>query len=862
MLRRLFRSKDRLGDADPRNRREAVLALDAGRARAEADRLARMLVDDPDRAVRLAVIERIDAIDVLSRVLDDAAVGDVAARRIAALAKAQGRPLPDHPRLQSLGLAQANPQEQQARIAGIDDPEQLIALALKDRGSLRAAVLAHPALQTAAALGLLEKRSRGADKSLNRHAREALDGIRRLQHQAAAAAQRVEELVTALHRAAALSDQAAWEREQQLYQQCGAALTGYDEARAALAGFGEVLPALDELRARIAPPTPRPPPPAASALPPVADSTASTATAASAHADEETRSALQRSDESQLAAEPEDIGAASVAGSATESDETGTGTRQADAEPTAAAAAERAAAAAAERAARQAAAAARQADFDAVDALLGTGEDELAAGQVNAARQKLQEARQRLAAVEGEVPRRLARRLNRLGASLAELRDWQTYVTSPKREALCEAVQALVDRPLPPPDQAERLKALRAEWRELGPVAQRSDVALGERFNALAEQAFEPCRAYFAQQAEVRKANLAERERICDQLARYIVDTDWQRADMRAAEQILRAAREAWRHHSPVERSAAKTVEARFEGLQADLHGRLKAFWDRNGEAKQRLVTEARALLADAGDLEGRIDRIKGLQQQWKAVGPTVPRARDQALWQDFRAACDALFEARVSAKSAADAETRQLAGQCAAVLDDFEAELAALAPETASEAQARTLRERLDLLDRLPAALRQPLVARRTELLGRHQALLRARGRAAQRNRLLELRDRDIAFSLAEAAHRDGGPAPQAPERCFAPRLDRQGDAVPLDALRRLTLRAEQAAGIAAPPEDEALRLEVQVERLRGGLQGTEDETPLALAERWCGLGPKDAGVDGLRARFFEALLARQAAG
>jgi len=524
--------------------------------------------------------------------------------------------------------------------------------------------------------------------------------------------------------------------------------------------------------------------------------------------------------------------------------------------------AERAAAMAAERAARQAAAAARQAEFDAVDALLETGEGELAAGQVNAARQKLQEARQRLAAVEADTPRRLSRRLNRLGASLAELRDWQTYVTSPKREALCEAVQALVDRPLPPPDQAERLKALRAEWRELGPVAQKADVELADRFNALAEQAFEPCRAYFAQQAEVRKANLAERERICAQLARYIVDTDWQRADMKAAEQILRAAREAWRHYSPVERSAGKTVEARFEGLQADLHGRLKAFWDRNGDAKQRLVTEAQALLADAGDLEGRIDRIKGLQQQWKAVGPTVPRTRDQALWQEFRTACDNLFAARASAKTAADAETRQLAGQCAAVLDDFEAELATLTPEAASEAQARTLRERLDLLERLPAALRQPLVARRTELLGRHQALLRERSRAAQRNRLLELRDRDVAFSAAEQAHRHGGPAPEAQERCFVPRLGQQQDAVPLDALRRLTLRAEQGAGIAAPPEDEALRLEVQVERLRGGLQGTEDESPLALAERWCGLGPKDESADALRTRFFAALLARQSSG
>jgi HEAT repeat protein len=64
MLRRLFRGRDRLADADPKVRREAVLALDAAGARAQAGQLARLLADDPDRSVRLAVIERLDSVDV------------------------------------------------------------------------------------------------------------------------------------------------------------------------------------------------------------------------------------------------------------------------------------------------------------------------------------------------------------------------------------------------------------------------------------------------------------------------------------------------------------------------------------------------------------------------------------------------------------------------------------------------------------------------------------------------------------------------------------------------------------------------------------------------------------------------------
>jgi hypothetical protein len=299
-------------------------------------------------------------------------------------------------------------------------------------------------------------------------------------------------------------------------------------------------------------------------------------------------------------------------------------------------------------------------------------------------------------------------------------------------------------------------------------------------------------------------------------------------------------------------------VDARFEALQDQLHGKLKAYWDRNAEAKRLLVAEAEGLGTEAGDLEARIGRVKELQQRWKRIGPTLPRTVDQALWSSFRAACDALFTAREAARHAADAETRELAGQCAAALDAFESELATLRPEAVTEAQARTLRERLRPLDGLPPGLRQPLATRRAALLERHQALLRDQGRAARRARLAELEAHDRAFSAAETAHRDGGPAPTAPERCFGSRLGRHAEPVPLDALRRLTLRVEQAAGVAPPPEDESLRLEVQVERLRAGLGGGDDESPLQLAERWCALGPKDARVDPLRERFFAALSAR----
>lgn len=819
MLRRFFKGRDRLNDPDPRVRREAVASLDTAGARARRDDLARLLEDDPDRAVRLAALERLDAIDVLARMLDDATIGDAVARRIEALARASGAALPGHPRLATGRLAAAPEAERTAAIGAITDPEQLIGMALRDRGSLRKSVLAHPALNTGTGLALLEKRSRGADKSLNRHARERLDALKRLQHRAAEASTRAEELVQALERTAAANERTAYERALHLYRECLAAIDRHDAARAELAPFGESPAPLTALRARLVAPEPPAEPvpvPPDLEVPSAPDEAGPTATL-----------------------EPHAHAEASPAARTTKTDVWGTTTPVADAEPSTPIEVETDhAAGEAERVARQAAAeaetATRRAEQAELERLIAAAETALDAGEIGTARQRLAEARQRHDTLGAAAPRALTRRLNRVSGRLADLKDWQTFATAPKREALCEAVQALVDHPLPPPDQAERLKALRAAWRELGPVNRAREARLAERFDTLAEQAFEPCRVYFAEQAELRRRNLAERQRICAELEAYLTETDWQRADMKAAEQILRTARDAWLGCSPVDRQAGRALEQQFEALQQQLHERLKAFWERNAAAKGALIAEAEALLVDSTDIEERISRAKGLQQRWRTIGAVLPRQRDQALWSSFRAACDGLFEARNSARASQQTEIRELAGQCAAVLDDFEHTLRELAPESATEAQARTLTERLRDLDRLPPALRQPLAARRAELLDRHRSLVRQRAAAGRLVRLAELEATDA----------------QVPATA--------GATVALDTLRRLALRAEQAAGIAPPPEDEPLRLEVQVERLRAGLGGSEDEDPLTLAERWCALGPKTTDAEPLRARFFAALRAR----
>jgi len=115
------------------------------------------------------------------------------------------------------------------------------------------------------------------------------------------------------------------------------------------------------------------------------------------------------------------------------------------------------------------------------------------------------------------------------------------------------------------------------------------------------------------------------------------VPPDWKRV-----RQTLRAARDAFRELSPVDRKQERRSHKALDAVCDRIYGHLKAEYDRNIEAKKALVDEARAL-AEEPDLKRAIDRAKAIQAQWKKIGP-VPRPVDQKLWKSLRGACDAVF--------------------------------------------------------------------------------------------------------------------------------------------------------------------------------------------------------------------------
>lgn len=267
-------------------------------------------------------------------------------------------------------------------------------------------------------------------------------------------------------------------------------------------------------------------------------------------------------------------------------------------------------------------------------------EQALNQGQAKEAGKLSQHLQQSLRHLSGTQASALKRQFQELNHRLQEMRNWAGFATTPKKEALITAMHELIGLGIDPELLAEKIHALQEEWKTLSGSGHDHD--LWERFHAAAEQAYEPCKAYFAEKAQLRERFVALRQALITELDQYEKNLDWTRADYKIVQKTLDAARDTFKTYGPVERVQHQRTQDQFNALCDRIYAHLKAEYERNLAAKEALVLAA-ATLAQSEQRQGIVEKVKALQNQWKEIGIT-PRMADQKLWQQFRHHCDAIF--------------------------------------------------------------------------------------------------------------------------------------------------------------------------------------------------------------------------
>ncbi|MBK1633509.1 hypothetical protein CKO31_22730 [Thiohalocapsa halophila] len=490
------------------------------------------------------------------------------------------------------------------------------------------------------------------------------------------------------------------------------------------------------------------------------------------------------------------------------------------------------------------------------------------------------------------------RHLKDIAPQLKELQRWRRWGADTHRQALCEEIERLAaDTKHDLEPLAHRLAELQDDWRGLDRNGAPADDALWQRFRAAAETIRNRCKPFYDAQTKLQAANREQREALCRQLEAFLDQVDWARMDWKKAMRAAREMRQAWAALEPApaaapgarRRDQRRPLEGRFRKSLRRLEEALDAERERNLAERRELIAQMQRLV-DEPDLRAAMESAKALQRQWR---PTVTgRKRDEnALWQEFRAAADAVFARREAEQRARNAEQDEY-------LADREAICAALEQATAratdADALRKALREQAQQWQsteglRVPKAKIQTLSRRwqqaqdaahaklealtaaarwaQLEALGRRAAwcdetaralvdgtvqALDAAALAAAWEALPAAADTETAQALEDAAAlvlaAAGGDA-DALERLRT----HMADAV--EARRELCLRLEIAAGVDSPPELEAERMARQVQRLKARLSaGSEtaddDADPLALLLRWYAAAPAAEAPD-LHARL-----------
>ena len=323
-----------------------------------------------------------------------------------------------------------------------------------------------------------------------------------------------------------------------------------------------------------------------------------------------------------------------------------------------------------------------------------------------------------------EVQARLEAARAKLAPRVQELRDadeWQRWANLQVQEELTRDMETLT-REENLEVAGRRMRELQGRWKQVALAPRAQGEAMWRRFKAAQDEVFARTAAFMAAQNEERAANLTRKQALCERAEALADSTDW----IKTATEIQKLQAE-WKQIGAAVRGHERAIWERFRAAcdrfftrrQEDLKRR-KEDWSANLARKEGLCDKAEAL-ADSTDWETVAREIKQLQAEWKTVGP-VRKAKSEAVWQRFRAACDRFFE-RYKHRDQLDLQAK------AVPRDEIIRELEALVASASAESTTppadlvdlvHGARARWQQAPELPRAIQQDLAARYHQALSR----------------------------------------------------------------------------------------------------------------------------------------------
>ena len=475
------------------------------------------------------------------------------------------------------------------------------------------------------------------------------------------------------------------------------------------------------------------------------------------------------------------------------------------------------------------------------------------------------------------LPESMQEKITTLDAGIEKLQDYRNFATEPKKLALIDLMKVLANAAeqqtiVDIEDHADQLKKLQQDWKVLVVGGKDTQPELWEQFHALSQTAYEPVNAFFDERSNERTQNVALRKALVVELEAYAQTIDWNEANFKTIEEIIRTAKKQWTGYFPVERKSNTVVEKQFTQVLQGLQLAIDSRYETAKVLKQAVVNQAKGLVEL--DSQAAIETVKNLQAQWKLAGRTWSKV-DRPLWNEFKCLCDAVFEKKQQEKTEfIDQLNTHLveAEKLCTTLEDFVAQGGKILVEKRLEIQ--TTVEQFNALGELPKAKKDSV----------HQRFIQARDAIdtmLEQYRVSEIQNIwQAVFSLKEnlntcLASQDSDELGESLEGLkvkqeaikkwpassqnvlngaidLAQSLDVLSAEQLIDnaaAMRLLCIHLEVSLDIASPDEDKEQRMAYQMQRLQDGMANSagtasKDDVVLQANLNWLALPAVEASV------------------
>ena len=275
--------------------------------------------------------------------------------------------------------------------------------------------------------------------------------------------------------------------------------------------------------------------------------------------------------------------------------------------------------------------------------------------------QELQKQFKEIGAVDPQEVNVLWKKYNQIGEQFydalkinKELRDYDFKKNQEKKEALCEEAEKLSTAG-DILSAFRRLQEMHEEWKGLGPVAPSVREEIWARFKAASTVINKRHQDHFEALKAAEIANEEGKTALCEKLEAIQTATISTVKEWEEQTQVVLNIQEEWRKLGFASKKVNTALFERFRNIcdsffqtKAEFFKAIKEEQSENLAKKTALCEKAEAL-KDSTDWRSTTDLLVKLQQEWKEIGP-VNRKNSNAIWERFRAACDAFFTAKEKA--------------------------------------------------------------------------------------------------------------------------------------------------------------------------------------------------------------------